>query len=307
MEFAHLERLTAAECRRLLPGAPVGRLVLPTPNFPTVEPVAFAPVDDGVAVLVRAGSAGDAAAPGTPVAFEADVVDNDLRQGWSVVVKGPLVDVDADRLDPVRARLTPWAADPGDRVLLVRADAMTGQRIVSGLSATVVVLPPPSTEAGAPDQAAPVPPVLRRRSLGAEDALALLRRGGEHVGRLAVTLAGEPLIFPLNYAVDGEAVIFRTQVGTKLSAITRSLATFEVDHIDADGQGWAVTFEGLAQEVLDADPAPLRARIDALPLETWPGGNRPHVVRITAFAVRGTAWTPAEITAGSPATGASAG
>src|SRR3954452_18269126 len=94
MELAHLERLTAADCRRLLPGAPVGRLVLPTPNFPTVEPVAFAPVDDGVAVIVRAGSAGGAAAPGTPVVFEADVLDHALRRGWSVMVKGPLVDLE---------------------------------------------------------------------------------------------------------------------------------------------------------------------------------------------------------------------
>ena len=199
MEFAHLERLTAVECRRLLPGAPVGRLVLPTPNFPTVEPVAFAVVEDGVAVVVRAGSAGDAAADGTPVAFEADVLDTDLHQGWSVVVKGPL----------------------------------------------------------------------------------------------------EPL--------DGEAIVFRTQVGTKLAGIARSLATFEVDHIDADGQGWAVSFEGLAQELLDADPAALRARVDALPLDTWPGGDRPHVVRITAFAVRGTAWTPAGIASAAGATGRSAG
>src|SRR5207244_2855962 len=89
---------------------------------------------------------------------------------------------------------------------------------------------------------------------------------------LAVGLAGDPLVFPLNYAVDGDAIVFRTQVGTKLSGITRSLATFEVDHIDASGQGWAVTFEGLAQEILDADPASLRDRLDALPLATWPGG-----------------------------------
>src|SRR4051812_38608150 len=117
MEYAHLERLTAAECRRLLPGASVGRLVLPTPNFPTVEPVAFAPVDGGVAVVVRAGSAGDAAPPGTPVAFEADVLDHGLRQGWSVVVKGGLMPLDADIDTTVDAPFTPWPAGPGDRIL----------------------------------------------------------------------------------------------------------------------------------------------------------------------------------------------
>ena len=297
MEFAHLERLTAAECRRLLPEARVGRLVFPTPNFPTVEPVAFAPVEDGVAVLVRAGSAGDAAAPGTPVAFEADEVDQGLRQGWSVVVKGPLVALDADLVDGVVARLTPWRPAPGDRVVLVRSERVTGQRVVPDAPETPAPWTSPAHDAAPVPALTPDsdPPVLRCRSLSADEALALLRRGGQPVGRLAISLSGEPHVFPLNFALDGESVVFRTQVGTKLSGISRSLATFEVDHFDAEGRGWTVTFEGLAQEVLDADPAELRARVDALALETWPGGNRPHVVRITAFAVRGTAWTPAEV------------
>jgi len=304
MEFAQLERLTAAECRRLLPGAPVGRLVLPTPNFPTVEPVAFALVEEGVAVLVRAGSAGDAAADGTPVAFEADLLDTGLHQGWSVVVKGPLGPLDVDLPESVRAQLTLWPAAPGDRVVLVRTERITGQRVVSGESPIPAVS---ATGPALPARAAANRPALRRRDLTAEDGLALLRRGGEPVGRLALCVAGEPLIFPLNYTLDGDAVVFRTQVGTKLAGIARSLATFEVDHIDADGQGWTVSLEGLAQEVLDADPAALRARVDALPLDTWPGGDRPHVVRITAFAVRGTAWTPAGIASAAGAAGRSAG
>jgi len=304
MEPAHLERLTAAECRRLLPGALVGRLVLPTPNFPTVEPVALAPVDEGVAVVVRAGSAGDAAAPDTPVAFEADVLDHELRRGWSVVVKGSLVPTDAELVEAVKGQVTPWPVAAGDRVLLVRTERITGQRIVSDPPeepATTLV----SDAGSAPAPAEPA--VLRRRTVSAEEALELLRHGGERVGRLAIILAGEPLVFPLNYALDGDAVVFRTEAGTKLSGIARSLATFEVDHVGADGRGWTVTFEGLAQEVLDADPASLRTRVDALALETWPGGNRPHVVRITAFAVRGTAWVPTEVASAAGATDRSAG
>jgi hypothetical protein len=56
-----------------------------------------------------------------------------------------------------------------------------------------------------------------------------------------------------------DAIVFRTQVA-KLTGITHSAATFEVDHIDESRRGWAVAFEGLAQEVLDAHPASLRAR-----------------------------------------------
>lgn len=293
MEFPHLERLSAAGCRELLPTAPVGRLAVPTPNFPTLEPVSFAVIEGELVVAVPAGSAGDALASGTPVAFEADVLDPELRRGWSIVVKGPVEDLDPDVAELVRPALTPWSAAPDDRLLLVRSERITGQRIVSGPST-----PPAATPAPTPIPTTVDRPAVTRRTLTSDTALDLLRQGGEPVGRLAIGLAGEPLVFPLNYAVDGDAIVFRTQVGTKLSGITRSFATFEVDHIDASGQGWAVTFEGLAQEIIDADPAELRARLDALALDSWPGGERPHVVRITPYAVRGTGWAVAGVAAG---------
>jgi nitroimidazol reductase NimA-like FMN-containing flavoprotein (pyridoxamine 5'-phosphate oxidase superfamily) len=293
MEFPHLERLSAAECRRLLPAAAVGRLAVPTPNFPTLEPVSFAVVEGELVVAVRAGSAADAIAPGTVVAFEADVLDPASQDGWSVVVKGAVEELDADVVALVTPSLGPWPVAATDRLLLIRSERITGQRVVSGLPT------PPA------DQPAPVDnlPVVALRTLSAGEALPLLQRGAEQVGRLVITTAGEPHIFPLNYALDGDAVVFRTHVGTKLSGITRSLATFQVDHIDSSGQGWAVSFEGLAQEVLDADPADLRARIEALSLDTWPGGDRAHVVRITPYAVRGTTWTAIEVPAAVEAAG----
>jgi nitroimidazol reductase NimA-like FMN-containing flavoprotein (pyridoxamine 5'-phosphate oxidase superfamily) len=213
-----------------------------------------------------------------------------------VVVTGLVEDVDVDVAALAAPKLAPWPVAAGDRLLLIRSDRISGQRVVSGL---------PTPPAGPP---APVAtPVLARRTLATGEALALLRGRAEQVGRLVITVADEPLVFPLNYALDGDAVVFRTHVGTKLSGITRSLATFQVDHIDASGQGWAVTFEGLAQEVLDADPTELRVRIEALSLDTWPGGDRPNVVRITPYAVRGTSWTAVEVTAAAEATGLSVG
>jgi nitroimidazol reductase NimA-like FMN-containing flavoprotein (pyridoxamine 5'-phosphate oxidase superfamily) len=291
MEFPLLERLSPAECRRLLPDAAIGRLAVPTPTFPTLEPVAFAVVEGELVVAVRAGSAGDAVAPGTVVAFEADALDPDRREGWSIVVKGAVEELDADVVPLVAPALGPWPMGPSDRLLLIRSEQISGQRVVSDPSTSPVDRP--VAVAGPID----IPVDVARRTLSADEALLLLRRGGEQVGRLVLTVAGEAQIFPLNYALDGDAVVFRTQVGTKLSGITRSLATFEVDHFDSSGQGWAVSFEGLAQELLDADPAELRARIDGLSLDTWPGGDRQHVVRITSYAVRGTTWTAIEVPA----------
>ena len=46
-----------------------------------------------------------------------------------------------------------------------------------------------------------------RRLLAADD-----------VGRLAIIDGGTPAVFPINYALDGDAIVFRTGPGTKLSA-----------------------------------------------------------------------------------------
>jgi nitroimidazol reductase NimA-like FMN-containing flavoprotein (pyridoxamine 5'-phosphate oxidase superfamily) len=295
VEYPHLERLTRAECRQLLVGATVGRLAVPTPNFPTVEPVSFAVVEGELVVAARPGSAADAVAVGTKLSFEADVLDHAHHCGWSVVVSGPVEELDDDVATVVRPRLGPWPVADRDRLLLIRSDRITGQRIVSGPDASpeaglTAVVERSSSGLAADGKAAPV---LVRRAINTDDAFALLARGGQHVGRLVITVRDEPVVFPLNYAVDGDAIVFCTEVGAKLTGITRSLTTFEVDDIDASGQGWTVNFEGLAQEVLDADPESLRDRVAALELESWPGGDRPHTVRIRPYRVHGTAWTAA--------------
>jgi nitroimidazol reductase NimA-like FMN-containing flavoprotein (pyridoxamine 5'-phosphate oxidase superfamily) len=292
MEFPHLERLSRAECRQLLPNATVGRLAVPTPNFPTVEPVSFAVVEGELVVAARAGSAGDAVALGTVLSFEADVLDQAYHRGWSVVVSGPVEELDDDVAALVRPQLGPWTVADDDRLLLIRSERVTGQRIVSdpGASPEAGLTTEPARPSSLATDGRDAP-VHTRRAINTDEGFALLARGGQHVGRLVITVGGEPAVFPLNFAVDGEAIVFRTQVGTKLTGITRSLATFEVDDIDASGQGWAVAFEGLAQEVLDADPETLRERIAAIDLESWPGGDRPHVVRIRPYRVYGTAWT----------------
>lgn len=308
MDFPHLERLTRAECRQLLPSATVGRLAVPTPNFPTVEPVSFAVVEGELVVAARAGSAADAVPAGTVLTFEADVLDDAQHDGWSVVWSGPVEELDDDIVALVRPQLGPWPVADNDRLLLIRSERVTGQRIVTdaassleaGATATLAGSCGPATDGGDPQR-------FTRRAINTDEGIALLARGGQHVGRLVVTVGGEPVIFPLNFAVDGDGIVFRTQTGTKLTGITRSLATFEVDDIDASGQGWAVAFEGLAQEVLDADPESMRERIAAIDLETWPGGDRPHVVRIRPYRVHGTAWSvvPAPVAA-EPAPAASA-
>src|SRR5437660_8888175 len=72
----------------------------------------------------------------------------------------------------------------------------------------------------------------------------------QEVGRLVVVDEGRPLIFPVNYALDGEAPVFRTASGTKLWASTHSSVAFEVDHVENETKtGWSVIVHGIAHEV----------------------------------------------------------
>jgi len=99
------------------------------------------------------------------------------------------------------------------------------------------------------------------------------------IGRVAVVDHGLPMVFPVNYAVDGRSVVFRTAPGTKLAMATLGRdAVFEVDEVFGLFEtGASVMLHGTLHEVTDRDE---KARLLDLPLRTWAPGNRDHVVRI---------------------------
>ena len=72
------------------------------------------------------------------------------------------------------------------------------------------------------------------------------------VGRLAMAVAGEVDIFPVNYVIDEETLLIRTAEGTKLVEVVISgRLAFEVDGLDAAaGEAWSVVIKGHG-EVLD--------------------------------------------------------
>lgn len=101
----------------------------------------------------------------------------------------------------------------------------------------------------------------------------------EEVGRVAVVDEdGTPSIYPVNYAVDGESVVFRSAAGSKLSSIVENdHVAFEVDGWN-DTDGWSVILRGTAEIVSDADEL---ARCDKLPLLPWIGTVKSTFVRIS--------------------------
>jgi nitroimidazol reductase NimA-like FMN-containing flavoprotein (pyridoxamine 5'-phosphate oxidase superfamily) len=116
-----------------------------------------------------------------------------------------------------------------------------------------------------------------------EECRALLGRAS--VGRVGVTVAALPAIFPVNYALLGDDIVFLTGEGTKLrAAAQQAVVAFEVDDVDAAGGGWSVLLVGMASEI--TDPAE-RASAEALGLEPLAGGRRDHFVRIRPEFITG--------------------
>ena len=106
------------------------------------------------------------------------------------------------------------------------------------------------------------------------------------VGRVGVINDSAPEIYPVNHAVDGQTIVFRTDPGTKLRGMLRSPSVcYEADAIDPeDATGWSVLVKGSAVQVRDPDE--LRALAD-LPLRLWALGDKAHWIRIVPAEVTG--------------------
>lgn len=103
---------------------------------------------------------------------------------------------------------------------------------------------------------------------------------GDVVGRLVVINGGSPAIFPVNYMLDGNDIVFRTNPGTKFGAGPRAPVCFEIDMIDrATRTGWSVVVAGRLEEVTPYD-GPAWRRIQELALEPWGPIPRTHWMRL---------------------------
>jgi uncharacterized protein len=102
--------------------------------------------------------------------------------------------------------------------------------------------------------------------LGFEECLRRLSR--TRVGRLTYVSAGELVVLPVNHAVDGANVIFRTAHGEKLQvASEQGHVAFEVDRYDEAAEtGWSVVVKGTAERVYESA---LTDRYDAMGLRSW--------------------------------------
>lgn len=109
---------------------------------------------------------------------------------------------------------------------------------------------------------------------------------GAGVGRLAVSIANQPDIFPVNHVVDAATIVFRTAEGTKLAAsVLGAGVAFEVDGYDPEGgQAWSVVVKGEAHEIEELEDL---LRAEDLPLFPWHASPKHRWVRIRPTEVSG--------------------
>ncbi len=105
------------------------------------------------------------------------------------------------------------------------------------------------------------------------------------VGRVAFAAQDLAVVLPVNYAMDGQEIVFLTDSGSKLQAVQAGLLlTFEVDHVGEDGLSWSVLATGPAWSSADPD---IIERVRSLGVHPPGPEPRTHAVGIAVRLVTG--------------------
>lgn len=112
----------------------------------------------------------------------------------------------------------------------------------------------------------------------------------QRIGRVAFDDDSGPMVLPVNYALEGDTILFATGLSTVLAHHLQGRpVSFEVDDVDTETEsGWSVVVRGLA-EMVPHDQMPAsedRPR-------PWAAGPRPLVIRIRPHEISGRRLVPA--------------
>jgi nitroimidazol reductase NimA-like FMN-containing flavoprotein (pyridoxamine 5'-phosphate oxidase superfamily) len=127
------ETIPPGECRRLIAAGGIGRIAFPTASGLMVLPVNYVVVNSTIVLRTGAGSL-IAAHGDDAVSFEVDHIDEALRQGWSVLVRGQAHRVlQRGELQHLceSCDLRPWPVGEHDLFVRILPIRITGRRIRS--------------------------------------------------------------------------------------------------------------------------------------------------------------------------------
>ena len=122
------------------------------------------------------------------------------------------------------------------------------------------------------------------RTLSPAECFDLLEPGG--IGRVGFNAADGIMMLPVNFAVSGKSIVFRTAPDTLLAVYADGRVSFEADHQDETlREGWSVLVHGHAHRITDeGEVKKLEARTN---LEPWAAGSRDVYVRIAPTRISG--------------------
>jgi nitroimidazol reductase NimA-like FMN-containing flavoprotein (pyridoxamine 5'-phosphate oxidase superfamily) len=120
--------------------------------------------------------------------------------------------------------------------------------------------------------------------IGREECLRLLKAHG--VGRVGASVQCRPIIYPVNYTLADDSILFLTRPGGDLDRASEgTIVAFEIDSADFKyHEGWSVLVVGRSAHV--SDPSALE-RARGLSLMPWAGDQRTCMVRIVLDHVSG--------------------
>lgn len=103
-------------------------------------------------------------------------------------------------------------------------------------------------------------------------------------GRLVVSVAGEPDIFPVNYLTSDRKIYLRTAPGNKLAQLTiNSKVLLEMDGILSD-EAWSVVLRGTARVLTNSMEL---TAVEELGLESWVPTLKDFYVEIVPTSISG--------------------
>ncbi|MFE6664755.1 pyridoxamine 5'-phosphate oxidase family protein [Streptomyces sp. NPDC057697] len=253
-------------------------LVFPGPDallrHPEESPSPVSPAPSGPGTAEGAGIRPD----GTPGAGDIGrrVAMERERQGLTRAETARRARMAPDYLAYIEQR----PADPSPATLVSLADVLG--TTVSALRGSDTGLPPGR------GQALTNP---RLEDLTPDECRARLSTHG--VGRIALSTADGPGVFPVNYEVVDDTIAFRTAPGSGPATATDKDVAFEVDHVDETvGQGWSVLAVGPARTVTEPEEVRrLTAHAHSTP---WAGGGRDTWVSIRPTRLTGRRISPGD-------------
>ncbi len=112
----------------------------------------------------------------------------------------------------------------------------------------------------------------------------------KEVGRIAFQRAHRVHLYPINYAWDGEAIVFRCAPASPIADSIGKDAVIEIDHVDErEHFAWSVIARGIP-ELVDPEQSPeLMRRLMSLSLYPWAEGDKSVWIRMLPSPLTGRA------------------